>query len=619
MTSADVLKKFVDTRAAGEAPSYSEYVAAANALAELAPEETKLPPLRLAVLRNFTVEPLIPVLAGEIALAGFHPQLYVGDFDAVQENAMNPGSPLYAFDPDVIMLAQWLEALSPELTTRFLATPAPEVARAADRVREHLRSVAGALNRNTAAPVLVNNFPLPAEPTLGILDSQSTDHQTHAILKLNTDVLADAKELNDVSVVDFMRLFAVHGSINCVDERYWQIARAPLSQKALVPVGREYGKFFRALRGKTKKCLVLDCDNTLWGGIIGEDGMSGIKLGPTYPGSCFVALQQEVLNLHERGVILALCSKNDEADVMEVLREHPDMVLGERHFSARQINWDDKVANLRRIALDLNIGLDSLVFVDDSPFEVNYVREHLPEVAVIQLPPGAYASYRSVLTRSGYFESLAFTAEDRRKNAMYGEQRERKALEAASTSLEEYLAKLEIDVDVAVPPAEMDVSRVSQLTQKTNQFNLTTRRYGEGAVRAFIASDDSDVFSLKVRDRISDSGLVGVAVLTYRDGTATIDSFLLSCRVIGRGVEGSLLSVVVRHAVEERGCNRVVGTYVASTKNAMVAEFYPRHGFVALDQTPEGRTWEYRTDGRSRLEGPGWIRLRRGDLTHASR
>ena len=190
-----------------------------------------------------------------------------------------------------------------------------------------------------------------------------------------------------MSIVDFMRLFAVHGSANCVDERYWQIARAPLAQKALLPIGAEYGKFFRALRGKTKKCLVVDCDNTLWGGIVGEDGLAGIELGPAYPGSCFVALQQEILNLHHRGVILAICSKNNEADVLEVLREHPDMLLEEEHFAARQINWDDKVTNLRRIAAELNIGTDSMVLLDDSEFETDFVRRSLPEVAVIALPP----------------------------------------------------------------------------------------------------------------------------------------------------------------------------------------------------------------------------------------
>ncbi len=581
-------------------------------------QQTGRPPLKVAVLRNFTVEPLLPVLAGEIFRAGFHPAFYTGDFDAVQADVLNPASPLYAFEPDFIIVAQWLETLSPALTTAFVSTPAEQVAAEADRVRGHLREILAALRASSRAPVLINNFPLPAEPTLGILDAQSAAYQTNTVLQLNAGLLAAAQEQSDVFVVDFMRVFAAHGSASLVDERHWQIARAPLSQKALVPLGTEYVKFIRALRGKARKCLVLDCDNTLWGGIVGEDGLAGIKLGPTYPGSCFVALQREILNLHDRGVILALCSKNNEADVLEVLRDHPDSVLKEEHFAARQINWDDKVTNLRRIAAELNIGLDSLVFVDDNPFEADYVREQLPEVAVVALPPKAYASYRSLLSRPGYFDTLSFTAEDRRKTAMYGENRARKELESASGSLEEYLAKLGIEVEIG-PPSEVDVPRVAQLTQKTNQFNLTTRRYTEGDIRAFAAASDSDVFALKVRDRVADLGLVGVAVVTYDGTTAAIDSFLLSCRAIGRGVEDALLATVARHAAQAKGAERIVGTYAPTSKNAMVRDFYARHGFAPVDETPDRATWSTSTTTAPGLGVPTWIHVRNGDPTHAVR
>ena len=611
---SDVLSAFL--RPAGAPPSYAQYTAVANELAAREPVETGLPELRVAVLRNFTVEPLLPVLAGEIARAGFHPRFHVGSFDAVHADVMDPNGALYAFQPDFVILAQWLEALSPALTTAFLSTPPDEVAREAERVQRHVTEILTALNANVRAPVLVNNFPLPAEPTLGILDAQSTAYQTHTVLRLNADLLAVATERRDVAVVDFMRLFAVHGFANMVDERYWHVARAPLAQKALLAIGAEYAKFVRALRGKAKKCLVLDCDNTLWGGIVGEDGLAGIKLGQTYPGSCFTALQQEILNLHDRGVILALCSKNNEADVLEVLRDHPDSLLRERHFAARQINWDDKVTNLRRIAQDLNIGLDSLVFVDDNPFEADFVREQLPEVAVIALPPKAYASYRSLVNASGYFDTLSYTAEDRRKNAMYGENRERRALEAASASLEEYLSKLDIEVEIGVP-AEIEIPRVAQLTQKTNQFNLTTRRYTEGEIRAFLASGSADVLALKVRDRVADLGLVGVAVVTYEDGAAVIDSFLLSCRAIGRGVEDALLAVALRRAAEAKGARRAVGRFVPSAKNAMAAGFYARHGFTAPEGSDPG-TWSL-VLGAAAPGVPAWIRVRNGEPTHASR
>jgi FkbH-like protein len=609
----EILTEFLRPR--DEPPSYAQYAAVANELAARDPDQTGFPLLKIAILRNFTVEPLVPVLAGEIYRAGFHPRFYLGDFDAVQAEVLNPVSALYAFAPDFVFLAQWLEALSPALTTGFLATPQDQIASEVERVRRHLREIVAALNANLNAPILLNNFPLPLEPTLGILDSQSDAYQTQTILRLNADVLADANESRDVSIVDFMRLFAVYGSANLVDERHWHVARAPLSQKALIPVGSEYAKFIRALRGKAKKCLVLDCDNTLWGGIVGEDGIAGIVLGPTYPGSCFVALQREILNLHERGVVLALCSKNNEADVLDVLRNHPDSVLKEEHFAARQINWDDKVTNLRRIARDLNIGLDSLVFVDDNPFEVNFVREQLPEVAVISLPPKAFASYRSVLSRPGYFDSLSYTAEDRRKNAMYGETFRRKDLEAASGSLEEYLAKLDIEVEIGAP-SDVEMPRVAQLTQKTNQFNLTTRRYAEGEIRSLASSGDADVFALRVRDRVADLGLVGVAIVRYEAQTAAIDSFLLSCRAFGRGVEDALLSVVARHAAESKGAERIVGRYTQTSKNAMVRDFFRRHGFEPIEETTDGGTWSYSPSALG-LAVPAWIRLRNGEPTRA--
>jgi FkbH-like protein len=612
--ASEILESFRAERDGGTV-GYARYAAVANELSARSPAETGLPPLNVALLRNFTIEPLVPVLAGEIVHAGFHPRFYLGDFDAVHADVMDPAGPLYAFAPDFIILATWLEGLSPALTTSFLATPPDAVAGEIERVRMHLREIVGALNENVRAPILMNNFPLPAEPTLGILDSQSTSYQTHAILQLDADLLADAREMTDVSIVDFMRVFAAHGSAQLVDERYWQLARAPLAHKALVPIGVEYGKFIRALRGKAKKCLVLDCDNTLWGGIVGEDGISGIQLGPSYPGSCFVALQREILNLHERGVILALCSKNDEAAVLEVLREHPDSLLKEQHFSTWQINWDDKVTNLRRIAEDLNIGLDSMVFVDDNAFEANFVREALPMVTVLSLPPKASASYRSLLTRPGYFDTLSYTAEDRRKNAMYGENRRRKALESTSASLGEYLSRLEIEVAIGTP-TEIDVARVAQLTQKTNQFNLTSRRYAEGEIRRLAAAERSDVFALKVRDKVADLGLVGVAIVEYDGTTAAIDSFLLSCRAIGRGVEEALLAVLARHAVRARGAERLVGVYVPSAKNGMVREFYSRHGFTGPTGTADAERWEYDLAGPE-LDVPAWIRITEGELARA--
>lgn len=606
---SDELERFLKTPEAE--CTYSHYSAAANALRTMTAAQTLRPELRVAVVRNFTAETLLPVIAGEVFRAGFHPDLYVGDFDAISADALNPASALYAFAPDFVVMLQWLETLSPTLSTRFVASSSETVASEVERVQQQTKALFAALRKHSKAAVLVNNFPLPAETTLGILDGQASAFQTHTTIKLNAALAADAEQVGAVYVLDFMRLFAAHGAHRCLDERHWHMARAPLSSAALVPIGREIGRFVRALRGKTKKCLVLDCDNTLWGGIVGEDGMAGIKLGRTYPGSCFLAFQEEILNLHDRGVILALCSKNNANDVLQVLRDHPDMLLREKHFATMQINWDDKVTNLKRIARELNIGIDSFVFVDDSEFETQFVRENLPEVEVIQVPKHT-AGFRAEFTRRGLFDSLTFSSEDRRRNEMYVESRQRAELEASSSSLDEFLAKLELEVDIGTP-SEFEIPRVAQLTQKTNQFNLTTRRYSEGDIRGFLSSGSADVIALKVRDRIAEMGLVGVAIVTYRGAVAEIDSFLLSCRVIGRGVEDALLSTVVNQTARAKGAKKVVGRYVATAKNGQVQNFYGAHNFKIIADSPEGKLWEHEVGPQS-VPPPAWIKIRNGLL-----
>jgi FkbH-like protein len=384
------------------------------------------------------------------------------------------------------------------------------------------------------------------------------------------------------------------------------MARAPLGKDVLVPLGQEYGKFIRALRGKSKKCLVLDCDNTLWGGVIGEDGLSGIKLGSTYPGSAYHAFQQEILNLYHRGVILALCSKNNEADVLEVFREHPDMLLKEHHFSTWQINWDDKATNLVRIAEDLNIGIDSFVFVDDSVFECEWVGKQLPQVAVLQLD-GKISSYRNKLSGIGFFDALTFSEEDRKRSGMYVQAKERKNMLQSASSLEDYLVDLQLQAEIGTP-GKKEIPRVSQLTQKTNQFNLTTYRYTEGEIQNFVESVDSEVYFLRLSDRISDLGIVGVVIVKFEEEYAEIDSFLFSCRALGRGVEDALLCFVVKRVIE-KGKKRIEGKYLPTQKNSQVADFYIKHGFQLISEKEEGSSWSYSIESE-KIVHPYWISVK---------
>jgi FkbH-like protein len=304
-------------------------------------------------------------------------------------------------------------------------------------------------------------------------------------------------------------------------------------------------------------------------------------------------------------VILALCSQNNEAGVFEVLRTHPDIVLREENFATWQINWDDKVTNLKRIAHDLNIGLDTVVFVDDSQFECDLVREQLPEVAVLQLSSDP-SSFPRKLRSMGYFDTLVLAAEDRERNRMYRDQAKRKHFCVSTRSLDEYLAKLEMVVEIGLAN-EMNIPRISQLTQKTNQFNLTTQRYTEGDIRTFTESSEADVFYLRLRDRISEMGLVGVAIAKYNGGQAEIDTFLLSCRAIGRGVERAQL-VHVLNCARVRGCTHVLGRYLMTEKNGQVADFYSGHDFYLMAQNAKGSEWKISLKGNV-FAAPGFLKV----------
>jgi FkbH-like protein len=352
-------------------------------------------------------------------------------------------------------------------------------------------------------------------------------------------------------------------------------------------------KYLRALIGKQKKCLVLDCDDVLWGGVIGEEGLAGIKLGQGYPGSPYRELQQEILNLHHRGVILALCSRNNEADVWEVFRSHPDMLLREEDIAASRINWADKPTNLIEIAAELNIGLDSLLFVDDSQAECELVRRALPEIGVLHLPRDSASGHRQRLATGGWFDAPTISDDDRQRGARYQAEGARTTLRAQSFDLESYFESLEMVAEIR-RANRLTIPRVAQLTQKTNQFNLTTLRCSEEEVARLAASDRHDVLTLRLADRFGDSGLVGAAVLSFEGTSVVLSAFLLSCRVLGRGVEDAFLVKCLARA-KSRGALTAIGEFRPTAKNHLVRDFYRSRGFRPVSG-PDGH------DGFDRFE-----------------
>jgi len=371
----------------------------------------------------------------------------------------------------------------------------------------------------------------------------------------------------------------------------WHRAKQEISPAAAPMFGELALRVIDARKGRASKCLVLDLDNTLWGGVIGDDGLDGIAIGQgNAEGEAFLAFQTYAKSLSARGIILAVCSKNDEANALEPFEKHADMVLRRPDIAAFVANWDDKATNLRRIAAELNIGIDALVFADDNPFERNIIRRELPMVAVPELPDDP-SRYAEIIAAAGYFEGVAVTAEDRARGRLYQAERGRRALEVEATDLAGYLASLDMTLVWGRLDA-VSIPRVTQLANKTNQFNLTTRRYTEGEINSLANDPESFGLYLRLVDRFADHGIIGVVLGRRVDDAFELESWLMSCRVLGRGVEEATLALVVEEA-RRLGGSRLIGTYIPSAKNDMVREHYPRLGFTRINEAADGRTrWE---------------------------
>lgn len=554
--------------------------------------QSALPRLEIAVLRNVVVEPIEPYARHLARQIGFNAQCRFGEYDQVFQEAVGGNSGLLNQETDCALVFLRLENLSWELARNFAGLKPEQIAAETERVRDFILAVLAGIRKQTAAMILWLGFEMPVYPALGIVDQQRDDGQTGVIDELNRSLREALRQQKNAYFVDLNLCLARIGARNFYDQRYWHIGKAPYSREALAEIAGEAFKYIRALKGRNKKCLVLDCDNVLWGGTVGEDGLAGIKLGKTYPGSAYYEFQQEILSLHRRGVILALCSKNNEEDVWEVFERHSDMVLRREHIAAARINWRDKAANLREIAADLNLGLDSLVFVDDSDFEINLIRSLLPEVEVIELPKAGAVAYRETLAASGCFDTLTLSQEDAERGAMYQAEAARKQSQLQHSDMESYLASLEMALEIRLAD-EFSIPRIAQLTQKTNQFNLTTRRYSDADLQRLMEGEAAEVVYLRLRDRFGDSGIVGVCILRYEAERAIFDSFLLSCRVLGRGVEDAFLTQCLKRASLKRR-QAAVGEYQPTARNDQVKDFYLRQGFEPVDG--EGDTQRFLID-----------------------
>jgi len=531
---------------------------------------------RWAIISNTTVSPLIAQLRKAVGTK--QPcEFHVAQYGEADQQVLTPASALYSFAPNLIVVLLDLQQIKPGLETSF-AFETPDARSAI--CRELVALTVGyvkALRANSTATLLINNFPVPHRTALGIgLDPL----WKNALRDINLQIAGAVREIPQCYLYDLDSLWTEAG-IADRDRRFEMLAQFPYGPKMQQLLIAEWLRYFRTLQGLSRKCIVVDLDNTLWGGILGEDGPDKLHLGDTPEGRPFRQLQTALKALQRRGVLLAIASKNNSADALAVLDNHPDMILRLADFSALQINWQDKATNLRAILTELNIGPQHLVFLDDTPAERKWVRDSLPEVLVPELPQDT-ARYADVLTECE-LDTLSLTEEDLKRTQMYHEDRERRVAQVAAPSYEDFLKQLELQVEIVSLPAS-HVERAAQLCQRTNQFNLTTRRHTAEQLTRFVESPDSEVFLMKVADRFGDYGWTGLAIAQINDQTATIDSFLVSCRVLGKHVEFALFWAITEWA-RSRDCRHLAGTFLPTAKNSLCADFYTKCGLKPVGES----------------------------------
>jgi FkbH-like protein len=533
--------------------------------------------IRLALLGSCTLTHLIAGIRVGALRRGIWVDVYEGPYGMYRQELQDPSSGLHAFKPDVLLLS--LDA------HHLVGTEGASVEHALSDI-----SACWKLAKQTLGCTIIQQTILPVfRPILGNNEHRYLQSPLTIVTKLNESLrtLADEKGTH-VLAVDTVA--ARDGITEWHDEALWHRSKQEIHLRVLHVYGDEVGRLLAAIRGRSYKCLVLDLDNTLWGGVIGDDGLAGIAIGQgSAVGEAHLAFQRYALELSRRGILLAVCSKNDEANALEVFDRHPEMLLRRKHISCFIANWEDKASNLRQIARRLNIGTDSLVFADDNPFERNLVRQELPEVAVPELPEDP-AGFAACIAAAGYFEALSITNEDQERVNQYRANAEREQLRESTTDMAGYLQGLRMELHCG-PFDPIGLPRIVQLINKTNQFNLLTRRYTDTEVQAVMADPAALHLQFRLQDRFGDNGVIAIVIGKLNaERKLVIDTWLMSCRVLGRQVEAATLNVVAKRA-SAMGATALIGSFRPTPKNEMVRDHYPKLGFDELGQQDGETRW----------------------------
>jgi FkbH-like protein len=534
------------------------------------------PEVRIAYLGNVTLGLLPPYPAVHGAREGWRIKSYIGNFG--QHFQALHDAEMSEFAPEIIMLALSLPLLRPDAMAHFTGlTPEGRRALCTDVLGEVESWVKQALAA-TSATLLVGNFPLPSAMGLGIADTAELYGETAFYFELNLELLRRMRGYSRVQVLDLQRIASRIGHERAFDTRLLHISKTDWTEAMMAAVGREIARHVVAAKGAAKKCLALDIDNTLWGGVVGEEGPMGVKIGHGDAESeAYLAFQQRIRSLKDRGILLALCSKNNPEDVDEAFRLRPEMPLNADDFSARAVSWEPKHLGLTQIAAELNIGIDAIVFVDDNPAEVALIRQKLPQVECLLLPPDP-ADFAAALDNIAAFEKSVVLPDDIGKARQYREEAERMRFSAEHDNMEDYLAQLQMEVTIA-PVDAGHLPRVHQMFSKTNQFNVTTRRYGLGELETMLASPRHHLGMVALRDRFGDLGIIAAFVLIEDGERLHIDSLLMSCRAMGRGVETAIMNYIKQAFAEREELSQLTAEFIPTPKNKPAANYFAEQDF----------------------------------------
>ena len=544
--------------------------------------------LRVAFLASSTINGFEETMRVKCFQKGIDCITYVADYNQYNQEILNQDSGLYQFKPDITFLILDTRHILGEHFFSWYSVPYDDRPKIIDTKVSEIQNICNTYQKNFDSKLVITSLQIPNYSPYGINEESTLRSLKEVVYAINNELL-QWKKFGNIFIYDFNEFVRKFGEKNIFNYKQFFSGDIKISTEYIPKFINELMGYIYAVTGTTKKCIVLDLDNTLWGGIVGEDGFDNIKLGDNPVGRSFVEFQKRLLALNQRGIILAVNSKNNFNDAIEVIQKHPNMILREDNFACVKINWDDKSVNLQKISEELNIGLDSMIFFDDDPINQEYVRESLPEVLVVNLPKDS-SQYSQIITEMKEFDVLKITEEDTKRGEMYLGQKKRKELEGKIGDFNEFLKQMDIVVNVKKADS-FSIPRISQLTLKTNQFNLTTKRYQEEEIAKFSSLDNKIVECVQVSDKFGDNGITGTYIVEKKnDDEWIIDTFLLSCRIMGRGVEEIMMNQIIEKA-KLSGIKRLKGEFIPTTKNKPAENFYEKLGFKK-----ENEFWVFNTD-----------------------